>query len=131
MCGIAGIVNLYSDPSIDRVERMTFMMSLRGPDNHQVTKYNNCVLGHRRLSIIDLTADSNQPFEFGDSSIVFNGEIYNYKELKSELLDEGIDFTTNSDTEVIVVVYQCSYSHITSKLWEYLDHIVKLPDLIQ
>ena len=67
-----------------------------------------CQIGlmHRRLSILDLSATGHQPMSYNQYTIVFNGEIYNYKELKSELAGKGLTFTSDSDTEVILVAYQ-------------------------
>lgn len=106
MCGIAGAVNYSGIPNFDRVKRMSQAMAYRGPDNQGVASYGSCVLGHRRLSIIDLSDEANQPFGYGDKAIVFNGEIYNYRELRSDLLKSGMEFRTSSDTEVILVAYE-------------------------
>jgi asparagine synthase (glutamine-hydrolysing) len=109
MCGIAGI--LHQDPSrrVDRdsLRRMTRAVSHRGPDGEGYYEDGNVGLGHRRLAIIDLTT-GNQPMYSRDRDVVvvFNGEIYNYVELRKELSDLGHDFVTTSDTEVIIAAYQ-------------------------
>lgn len=109
MCGIAGVFNFDVDNKIDtnRLKRMTDVISYRGPDGegHHVEK--NIGLGHRRLSIIDLST-GDQPMYSEDRSIVivYNGEIYNYIELRNELIKLGHHFRTNSDTEVIIRAYQ-------------------------
>src|SRR5664279_1998314 len=108
MCGIAGIVSKYpGEVSIQRLKKMTDIIAYRGPDGegHYINTSNNVGLGHRRLSIIDLSHDADQPMHYlGRYSIVFNGEIYNYLELKETLLKHGYDFATTSDTEVLVAL---------------------------
>lgn len=111
MCGIAGQFALTPDARIDAVllSRMTACIVHRGPDDQgsYINPGQTAALGHRRLSIIDLTT-GHQPMsnESKDIWIVFNGEIYNFKELKAELLAKGIRFHTSSDTEVIIALYQ-------------------------
>lgn len=106
MCGVAGIHGLegLSDPEAI-VRRMTDAMAHRGPDAAGVQHVGNNVLGHRRLSIIDLSQDSNQPFRSTDGryTITYNGEIYNYRELKREIPDHA--WRTGSDTEVLLAAY--------------------------
>ena len=111
MCGIAGI---YTFSSIDKscgqqIIGMTDMLEHRGPD-HKATWTNNrgIYLGHTRLSIIDLSEKGNQPMHGTSESttIVFNGEIYNYIELRQQLKSEGVHFRSESDTEVILALYQ-------------------------
>lgn len=110
MCGIAGIFNLYLNKQIkvEDLKRMTDTISHRGPDDEGAWKNdsNNIGLGHRRLSILDLTKKSSQPMHFGSRySIVFNGEIYNYLEIKESLIKKGVRFATTSDTEVLLHSY--------------------------
>lgn len=105
MCGILGVVS----PSI-HVESVRTALSLiryRGPDHTQTLQEGNIILGHNRLSIIDLEARSNQPFQSSDKrfTIVFNGEIYNFREIRQELIKAGHKFRTESDTEVILESY--------------------------
>jgi len=106
MCGICGIVEKNKDNSSLMVD-MLKIIEHRGPDDFSVHTHRDFCLGHRRLSIIDLET-GNQPIFNEDKSIciVFNGEIYNYKELKSELQQKGHIFYTASDTEVIVHLYE-------------------------
>jgi len=82
----------------------------RGPDFSDryftSVKAKNIGLGHNRLSVIDLSPDANQPMFLDGLVIVFNGEIYNFKKLRAELISEGVEFTTSSDTEVILRLYQ-------------------------
>lgn len=110
MCGIAGLV--YKNPSykaeIGEVKKMTDAIAHRGPDGEGQWAENNIALGHRRLSIIDLDNRSNQPMISGCKNyvIIFNGEIYNYLEIKEELQRQGVEFSTESDTEVIIEAYK-------------------------
>ncbi|MEO0062626.1 MAG: Asparagine synthetase 1 [Pseudomonadota bacterium] len=109
MCGIAGIFHCGTAKPVDpaRVERMCDAIAHRGPDGHGVWTAPGVALGHRRLSIIDL-AGSPQPMHSADGRavIVFNGEIYNYRELRRELADLGAVFHTDGDTEVILAAWQ-------------------------
>lgn len=112
MCGIAGIVAvdarvLLSQEDEACVRAMTNAIAYRGPDGSGILRVNNACLGHRRLSIIDL-AGGAQPMQdaCGKLSIVFNGEIYNFRELRQELESRGTSFRTNSDTEVILEAYR-------------------------
>ena len=109
MCGIAGIVSSNpSEISADRLKRMTDVIAHRGPDGEgQWTSNDGRVgLGHRRLSIIDLSAAGTQPMHYLNRySITFNGEIYNYVELKELCIKQGYQFHTHTDTEVIMALY--------------------------
>ncbi len=109
MCGIAGIFHFDSSRSVDEpsLRRMTDCLSHRGPDGEGFYINNNIGLGHRRLSIIDLST-GDQPMFNEDKSIavILNGEIYNYIELREELKNFGYTFRTTSDTEVIIRAYQ-------------------------
>lgn len=105
MCGIVGILNRDRQMPIDIgiLNRMSKMISHRGPDDSGTYIKGHIGLGHRRLSIIDLEA-GHQPMvnELRGRVIVYNGEIYNYKALKNELRSKGVSFHTNSDTEVLL-----------------------------
>jgi asparagine synthase (glutamine-hydrolysing) len=110
MCGIAGIVNLrhgLPPPEHDRLAAMLGMLAHRGPDEFGMYRDARAGLAHARLSIIDLST-GQQPLtnETSDVWLVFNGEIYNYLELRAELLARGHAFRTQSDTEVIVHAYE-------------------------
>jgi len=106
MCGIAGLVGGPPDRTAS-VRRMIDVMSHRGPDDHGIYEGTGATLGHQRLSIIDL-GGGHQPIvdQSHGLSIVFNGEIYNYRALRKELLNEGIQLDTDSDTEVILQLYR-------------------------
>lgn len=105
MCGIAGIFGLHGlDAPATVVGRMNDAIAHRGPDAAGIWLGGSAALGHRRLSIIDLSAAGNQPFHSADGryTIVYNGEIYNYRELRKELEGIGAVFQTASDTEVLL-----------------------------
>ncbi len=106
MCGIAGIIS-SNKQELNKITDATRTLSKRGPDNQSAEVFNNVALGHARLSIIDTTVGANQPFTDNSERyvLVFNGEIYNYLELKEELLSDGILFSTNSDTEVLLQLF--------------------------
>ncbi len=109
MCGIVGFVDYRKELSGDQLEYATNLMYRRGPDSGNTLILNekqfNVGLGHRRLAIIDDTVFGNQPMRYNGISIIFNGEIYNYQELKERLVQKGYNFETNSDTEVILNSY--------------------------
>lgn len=102
MCGITGYFNF--EEGRDKLIKATSILEHRGPDDSGLFYFKKCGLGHRRLSILDLSNAGHQPMESqtGRFQIVYNGEIYNYLELKSELVNHGISFEGHSDTEVIV-----------------------------
>lgn len=103
MCGIAGILGNPQKEDLLSTEKMIFALKHRGPDGSLVKKYNNAILGFSRLAIIDFSGNGMQPMESADGrfSIVFNGEIYNYLELKKELLP-FFKFHSETDTEVLL-----------------------------
>lgn len=109
MCGIVGIVNISNNDKVDQVllERMTGSLFHRGPDAEGIYLDNRIGLGHRRLKIIDLSEVANQPmFDLREQvGIVFNGEIYNYREIRQDLISKGYAFKSSSDTEVILNSY--------------------------
>lgn len=109
MCGITGIFHFNKEKPVDRIKlnKMTDIISHRGPDGKGYFVDKNIGLGHRRLSIIDLnTGDQPMYSEDKKKVIVFNGEIYNYIELRTELKKKGYHFYTQSDTEVILKAYE-------------------------
>jgi asparagine synthase (glutamine-hydrolysing) len=107
MCGIFGWLREDGLPDYEIGRRITDLLKHRGPDDSGYKIVNNCFLGHRRLSIIDVSKAGHQPFSSADGryNIVFNGEIYNYLELRNELIAEGISFSTQTDTEVLLHAY--------------------------
>ncbi len=105
LCGIAGIWS-KKDISTSRLEalsRASDAIAKRGPDAQGKAVFQKCALAHRRLSIIDTDSRSDQPMTKGPYSLIFNGEIYNYKELKKELISKGHTFQTEGDTEVLLI----------------------------
>src|SRR5438094_4941103 len=103
MCGIAGILNFKNQPvTRATIRQMTCALSHRGPDADGFFIHNEVGLGHRRLSIIDLSDAANQPFtdNSGRYVMIFNGEMYNFRNVKQLLKD--YDFKTTSDTEVLI-----------------------------
>ena len=110
MCGIAGIVTGRANGvTVAQAKAMSDSLAHRGPDGEGVwTDDEKCLfLAHRRLSIIDLTAASDQPLHYGNYVLIFNGEIYNYRELKNELKQKGYTFYSSGDAEVIPAAYDC------------------------
>lgn len=116
MCGIIGIVSDYVDRYTSIITSMLNEIYHRGPDEQNFIKLNKCILGHTRLSIIDIETGS-QPMRssVSDKHIVFNGEIYGYKDLIRDLSD-GYNFKTSSDTEVILALYEKFNSELLQKL---------------
>lgn len=110
MCGILGIYNLDLTKTFfkQKFDKALLSMCYRGPDANAVKTFDNkAILGHLRLSIIDLDEENNQPFQIDNRYwIIFNGEIYNYIELKEELIAAGYVFRTTGDTEVLIRAYQ-------------------------
>lgn len=108
MCGIAGIVKPEASKSyLDMtIKNMTDVISHRGPDGYGYFFAESLALGHRRLAILDLSSEGSQPMHYMDRYVItYNGEIYNYIELKSELESLGCNFFSNTDTEVILAAY--------------------------
>ncbi|MFA5118287.1 MAG: asparagine synthase (glutamine-hydrolyzing) [Candidatus Omnitrophota bacterium] len=109
MCGICGMIDLSSKPiaSLSLIKKMADALTHRGPDDEGFFVKQGVALGHRRLSIIDLFSGHQPIFnENKNICIVFNGEIYNYKDLFNDLVQKGHRFLTHSDTEVIVHLYE-------------------------
>jgi len=107
MCGIAGFLLRQGNARAEVVEAMCEAIRYRGPDDEGVRVEGGCGIGMRRLSIIDLST-GHQPLSNEDGSVwvVFNGEIYNYQELRQRLIGQGHRFRTNSDTETLVHLYE-------------------------
>ena len=111
MCGIAGIISSEKNfVSTERLKQMTNAIAHRGPDGEGIwiNQSNEIGFGHRRLSIIDLSEAGSQPMNYIDRyAIIHNGEIYNYLELKEDLIKRGYSFRSKTDTEVIAAAYDC------------------------
>ncbi len=119
MCGIAGFIDFKNTSNEETLKLMTDVLQHRGPDGAGYNFITNHIsqigLGHRRLSIIDLSNQASQPMFFKHWSIVFNGEIYNFQEIKNELIALNHQFVTNSDTEVILHAFAEWSIHCISK----------------
>ena len=99
MCGIYVTNKFFSKKQVkDKIEKIKF----RGPDYTGIISIDNLIFGHLRLAILDLDTRSNQPMQYNNHTVVFNGEIYNFIEVKEELINNGVTFDTYSDTEVIL-----------------------------
>ena len=119
MCGILGWAGPEAPPfSSEKFEFALTLLQHRGPDDHGIWSSNGVVLGHRRLSIIDLTQAGHQPMKSvsGRTQIVFNGEIYNYIELRDELRGAGIDYRGCSDTSVLLEAVEAWGTSALSRL---------------
>ncbi|MFW9856157.1 MAG: asparagine synthase (glutamine-hydrolyzing) [Candidatus Thorarchaeota archaeon] len=121
MCGILGVYFTDESKKEDRlnwVKDVIGKMAHRGPDAEKVEAFDHCVLGHRRLAIIDLSDAGIQPMKSLDKrfTIVYNGEIYNYIELREELQSMGLEFTTETDTEVLLSAFSILGFQVFSKL---------------
>ena len=112
MCGIDGFN--FKDESL--IKKMMAVTSSRGPDNQDYFASNEYTVGHNRLSIIDPDKRSNQPYYFKNFVLSFNGEIYNYLEIKKILISKGYSFKTNSDTEVIIKLFDLEGKNSFKKL---------------
>jgi len=110
MCGIAGIVDIDSPPGNDEIAAMIANVAYRGPDGsgHICLKSDGVAFGHRRLSILDLSEAANQPMvsDSGRFWLTYNGEIYNYLEIRRVLESLGCTFRSSSDTEVLLKAYE-------------------------
>jgi len=111
MCGILGQISIDSQIKINKplFKEALDLMIHRGPDDSGILMDDKFIFGHRRLSIIDLSSSAKQPMVSGCGNIIinFNGEIYNFKELRIKLREKGYIFKTNSDTEVLLNGYLC------------------------
>jgi len=110
MCGIVGFIDYSKKQNKSTLEKMVETLKHRGPDNNGVVLYENEIaqvgMGQTRLAIIDVSDDGLQPMEYKHLSIVYNGEVYNYKEIRNELILLGHKFNSNSDTEVILHAFE-------------------------
>lgn len=109
MCGINGIIGIDAAKSTGLVTQMNDALAHRGPNDQGIFTYQNICLGHRRLSIIDLSAAGHQPMAYDSDryTIIYNGELYNYLEIKTDLQKKNpaLKFSTQTDTEVIIAAY--------------------------
>ena len=119
MCGICGELKFDGQPpDKDIVRRMLAQLERRGPDHEGLYVDGMLAFGHRRLSVIDLSVASNQPWVDPDNrlALVFNGAIYNYKELRTELIGKGYSFNSEGDTEVVLKAYAAWGESFASRL---------------
>jgi asparagine synthase (glutamine-hydrolysing) len=106
MCGITGIIHKHTSIDLKLLKAMTDTIAHRGPDDEGYYTSDHVAFGHRRLSILDLSKDGHQPMTYENKYVItYNGEIYNYLELKELLKQDGYLFTTKTDTEVILAAY--------------------------
>ncbi len=108
MCGICGELRIdQASPDMEALRRMTARLALRGPDHEGYYSNGALAFGHRRLAVIDLSSHADQPMldENLQLALVFNGTIYNYRELRAELVEMGYDFFSTGDTEIILKAY--------------------------
>jgi len=101
MCGVVGFNGINSQ----KLEKMMDSINHRGPDDRGVFESKYLSLGHVRLSILDLTSHGHQPMQYDNLSMVYNGEVYNFKEIRDELIEYGYDFVSDTDSEVILKAY--------------------------
>lgn len=123
MCRIVGYWDFSKKSSSSYIEEMTDTLLSGGPDDYGIYSYdNNIYLGHRRLSIIELSKLGHQPMHYKNLTIIYNGEIYNYRSIRNELIDLGYQFQSNSDTEVILKAYDKWGEHCVKKfdgIWAF------------
>lgn len=120
MCGINGILHLQSQKKVDEriLTKMRDSLEHRGPDDKGLFMENNIGLGHRRLSILDVSSAGHQPFLSDDGRyvMVYNGEIYNFKDFYPELKTNGFDIKTSSDTEVLLKLFELYGTKMLNRL---------------
>jgi len=120
MCGIAGLIATTDRAGrASAVQKMTDSIARRGPDGEGLEVWGEAVLGHRRLAIIDLSDAGRQPMLSADAltGVVFNGEVYNFLDLRNELTGRGYRFSSDTDTEVLIHGYEAwGLDQLVSKL---------------
>ena len=143
MCGILGVTG-KSQPTRSQIDKAIALIANRGPDHQDMVNIGTVAcFGHTRLSIIDLSAAGNQPFQFEHLTLTFNGMIYNHHALREELRGHGYEFSSSSDTEVLIKAWHCwgqnalqkfdgffafaIYDREENSLHLYRDHIGKKP----
>lgn len=111
MCGLTGFIDFSYQSHRVMLEQMTQTLWHRGPDGEGLffkqSEHYQIGLGHRRLAILDLSELGKQPYHFGDWTLVYNGEIYNFQEIKISLQQSGYRFESNGDTEVFIKAFDC------------------------
>ena len=111
MCGIAGFIDFSGKSSLADLVRMKDSLAHRGPDSSGTyfDERNGFAIGlsHCRLSIIDLSDNAAQPMAYQNLIMVYNGEVYNFQEIRDDLVKEGYDFFSNSDSEVVLKAFHC------------------------
>ena len=123
MCGIAGVYNFNTQtPAQQKVENAIHCLCKRGPDGNGIFAHKQVVLGHTRLSVIDTSTDAAQPFTdtSGRFTLVFNGEFFNYSEHRKILSEQGFQFRSHSDTEVL-------WQHCLRGYWKIILILVFSP----
>jgi len=130
MCGISVIIKSDNSPvEPEEIKRINDLIEHRGPDNEGFYFHSSLAFGHRRLSILDTSDFGNQPMEYmGEYWITYNGEIYNYVEIKEELVAKGYTFKSECDTEVILASYDCWGYDCLSRfngMWAFCIHDLK------
>ena len=116
MCGLTGFSDFTKSSNSSILQSMTDVISYRGPDDqgHLIQEFQNALvgLGHRRLSILDLSPLGHQPYQHKNLTLIFNGEIYNFKEIREKLVSKGYVFESNSDTEVIIKSFEADSTRL-------------------
>jgi asparagine synthase (glutamine-hydrolysing) len=120
MCGVAGYIGRSRNEVVSSISFMTNGLTHRGPDFGDTKVFESGAsyvgLGHRRLAILDLSDAGNQPMRFNGLTITYNGEIYNFKSVRDDLIKNGYSFETDSDTEVLLKSYDCWGSKMCNRL---------------
>lgn len=128
MCGITGVLaNHELNSSFEEsTKKSLHRLRFRGPDASNYSRLEHAILGHTRLSIIDTSSKANQPFWDNTNRycIVFNGEIFNYKSLKADLEKQGVQFRTNSDTEVLIELFIKNGTSFLNKLNGFFSFVI-------
>lgn len=129
MCGIAGFYSDKEPINKELFDQMVDIIEYRGPNDRGVYFDGNLALGHRRLSIFDISSAGHQPFCYEDKYVlVYNGEIYNYIEIREELKEKGYEFSTSTDTEVLITAYDYYGTDCISKfkgMWSFALYDIK------